>query len=67
MVLAASDFGEDVIQENGGVVLDVLMIKEQLGEEGEVFAVDWVLETVHFEHRYLRFWISVDFVTGWVP
>lgn len=67
MVLAAPDFGEHVVEEDGGVVLDVLVVEEQFGEEGEVLAVHWVFEAVHLKHRYLRVRVSVDLVAGRVP
>lgn len=42
------------------------MIEEELGEKGEIFAIDWILQPIYFEHRHLTLAIPINLITGWM-
>lgn len=66
MVLVVLDLAEDVEEKDAHVLVQVLMVEEQFGEEGQVLAVDRVLAAVDFEHGHLVFLVAVDLVAGGV-
>jgi hypothetical protein len=66
VVLVVLDLAEHVEEEDAHVVVQVLVVQEQLREEGEVLAVDRVAVAVHLEHRHLALLVAVDLVAGGV-
>lgn len=63
MVFVIFDLTEDIEKEDAHILMKILMVKEEFGEEGEVFTVDWVLIPINLEHSHCVFFISVDFIS----
>jgi hypothetical protein len=67
VLLLLRDLAEHVVEEDRRVVLDVLVVQEEFRQEGQVLAVDRVLQAVHLEHRDPSLGVAVDLVSGGVP
>lgn len=63
MVLIIFDLTEDIKKENTHIPLEILMVKEELGEKAEVLTVDWVLRSIDFEHGHLLLFVPVYLIS----
>ena len=63
MVLIVNDFTEDIEEENAHVLMKILVVEEELREEGQVLAVNWVFVAIDLEHGQFLFLVSVDLIT----
>lgn len=64
VVLVVLDLAEDVEEEDAHVLVQVLVVKEELREKGQILAVNGVLVAIDLEDRHLIFLIAVDLVSG---
>ena len=63
MVLIVNDFAEDIEEENAHVLMKILVVEEELREEGQILAVNWVFVAIHLKHGQFLFLVSVDLIT----
>jgi hypothetical protein len=66
VILVVLDLAEHVEEEDAHVVVEVLVVQEELREERQVLAVDWVFITVHLENGHFALLIAVDLISGGV-
>ena len=64
MVLVVLYFAEHVEEKDAHILVQVLVVEEELRQEGEVLAVDRILVAVDLEHRHCVLLVAVDFVAG---
>jgi hypothetical protein len=63
VILVVLDFAEHVEKEDAHVLVQVLVVQEQLRQEGQVLAVDWVLIPVDLEHGNRVLLVPVNLVS----
>lgn len=66
MVLIVFDLAKHVEQEDTHIFVEVLVVEEELGQKGQIFAIDWVFVTVDLENCHLALLVTVDLVAGGV-
>ena len=50
VIFVINDLTKNVEEENTHILVKVLMVKEKLGEEGQVFTIYWVFVTIYFKN-----------------
>lgn len=43
--------------------MQILVIEEKLGHEGQVLAIDWVFIAIYLKNSNIGFFVSVDLIT----
>ena len=64
VVLVILDFAENVEEEDAHVFMQVLVVEEELGEEGQILTVNGVFVAVDLEDCHLVFLVAVDLISG---
>lgn len=63
MVFVIFDLTEHVEEEDTHILMQVLVVEEELGEESQVLAVDWVLVAINLKHSYGIFLIPINLIS----
>jgi hypothetical protein len=62
VVFIVLDFTEDIEEEDTHIFVKVLMVQEELGEEGQILTIHWILVAVDLEDCDLVLLVAVDFI-----
>lgn len=66
MVFIIFDFTEHVEEEDAHILMQVLVVQEQLRQEGQVLAINRILIAINLKHSHCIFLIPVNLISRWM-